>query len=347
DEMKKLLTVALLALAQGAAAQTISLSGAGSTFAAPLYTKMFAEYKTLKGVEVNYQGIGSGAGKKQITAQTIDFAGTDAPMTDAEEKAAPGKIVHIPMAISAVVPIYNLPGVTAQLKFDGQLLSDIYRARVTKWNDPEVGKLNPGVNLPNLPITVVHRSDGSGTTSIWVDFLAKTSPDWAKDVSTGAQQTVNWPTGLGGQGNAGVAGLVKQTPGAIGYSEITYANQNKLLFGTVKNASGKFISGGDFKAIAAAAASKPLPGDTRVSITNAGGNGYPVAGFTWVLLYKDQKYGNRSEAQAKALVNLVYWMTHDGQKYAQPLDYGPIPEVAQTRAEALIAGITYGGKKLR
>ena len=344
--MKRILLTALIAVTPAAMAQT-ALTGAGATFPAPLYTKMFAEYKTLFSVEVNYQAIGSGGGKNQIKAQTVDFAGSDAPMTDVELKAAPAKIVHIPMAISAVVPIYNLAGITTQLKFDGELLSGIFRGKVTKWNDPAVTKLNVGVNLPNLPITVVHRSDGSGTTSIFVDFLGKASPDWAKAVSSGAQQTVNWPTGLGGQGNAGVTGLVKQTPGAIGYTEITYANQVKLPYGLVRNASGKFIAGNDFKAIAAAGASKPLPGDTRVSIANAGGNAYPIAGFTWILLYRDQKYGNRSEAQAKALVALVYWMSHDGQKYNKPLDYGEIPEIARTRAEALIAGINYGGKKLR
>ncbi|HWG85167.1 MAG TPA: phosphate ABC transporter substrate-binding protein PstS [Deinococcales bacterium] len=346
--MKRLLLIASAAVAGAALAQEVrTLNGAGATFPVPLYTKMFAEYAKAKGVQVNYQGIGSGGGKTQITNQTVDFAGSDAPMTDAELKNAPGRILHIPTALGAVVPIHNVPGADGRLRFSGELLADIYLGKVTKWNDAAVAKLNPGGSLPNLPITVVRRSDGSGTTSIWVDFLAKASSDWAAKVSKGPQTAVNWPTGVGGQGNAGVAGLVRQTPGAIGYVEVAFARQNKLSYGLVQNASGKFVDGGDLKTVAAAAAAKPLPGDTRVSLTNAGGNAYPVAGFTWVLVYRDQKYGNRTEAHANAVNDLLWWMVHDGQRYAEALDYGELPDAAVTRAEALLKSMTYGGKALR
>jgi phosphate transport system substrate-binding protein len=344
---RALAAVAALSVGGVVAQEVKSLNAAGATFPVPLYTKIFSEYAKSKGVQVNYQGIGSGGGKTQITNQTVDFAGSDAPMSDAELKASKGRILHIPMALGAVVPTYNLPGVEARLRFSGEVLADVYLGKVNKWNDPAIAKLNDDVKLPNLPITVVRRSDGSGTTSIWVDFLAKASSEWAGKVSKGPQTSVNWPTGLGGQGNAGVAGLVRQTPGSIGYVEIAFARQNKLAVGLVQNASGKFVDANDLKTVAAAAASKPLPGDTRVSLTNAGGNAYPVAGFTWVLVYQDQKYGNRSEAHANAVNDLLWWMVHDGQKFSEALDYGELPDTAVTRAEALLKSMTYGGKKLR
>ncbi len=347
-DIKKLICVGIISsLAQ--AQSSITLTGAGASFPVPLYSRMFAEYEKLRGVRVNYQSVGSGAGQRQILAQTVDFGGSDAPMTNEMLAQAPGKnqILHIPMALGAVVPTYNLPSISARVQFDGPSLAGIYLGQITRWNDPALQKLNPNLNLPNLPITPVYRSDGSGTTSIWVDFLAKASKVWATLVSTGPQTSVKWPTGTGAPQNAGVAGLVRQTPGAIGYVEVAYARQNKLNYGLVRNSSGRFIDGGDLKAVSAAASGAPLPADTRVSLTNtAAANGYPISGFTWILVYRDQKYGNRSEAQAKALVELLRWMTSDGQKFNELLDYGTLPDIAVTRAAALIKSMKYGTKAL-
>lgn len=351
--MKRIALTALLAAATVVGAQGAStINGAGATFPVPLYTKMFAEYAKKANVQVNYQGVGSGGGQRQILAQTVDFGGSDAPMTDAQLKTAPGnnRILHIPTALAPVVIAYNLPGLAAnqRLRFDGPLIADIFLGKVRAWNDARVAALNPGVSLPSLPISVVHRSDGSGTTAIFVDYLAKVSGEWAERVSKGPQTSVKWPTGLGGQGNPGVAGLVKQTPGAIGYLEITFAKQNNLGIGLVRNASGRFVDPNDLKTIAAAASARPMPADARVSITNEQGtNVYPITGFTWLLVYRNQQYGNRTEAQARALVDLLNYVVNEGQQYNEGLGYGVLSGAAQARAQGLVNSINFGGKPLR
>jgi phosphate transport system substrate-binding protein len=261
----------------------------------------------------------------------VFFGATDTPMTTDQMQAAPGKIVHLPTVLGAVVPVYTLPGV-GELKFSGSLLADIFMGKVTKWNDPAIAKLNAGVKLPDQEITVVHRSDGSGTTFIFVDFLSKVSPEWKKTV--GANASVKWPVGLGGKGNEGVTATVQQTPGAIGYVELVYALQNKLTYGTVQNAAGEFVKAStDSVTAAAAAASKQMPADFRVSITNAPGKGvYPISSFTWLLLYENPK----DKAQSKAMVEFMKWALADGQKMATALGYAPLPaEVVKLELAAL------------
>jgi len=313
----------IVALGAGAAAQTIRINGAGATFPYPIYSKWFAEYQKLHpNVQINYQSLGSGAGIRQITEQTVDFGATDGPMTDEQLRSAPGKILHFPTVLGADVPVYNIPNVTAELKFSGQVLADIFLGKITKWNDPAIAKLNTGVNLPATDITVVHRSDGSGTTYIWVDYLSKVSPEWKKRV--GVATSVNWPAGVGGKGNEGVAGLVKQTPGSIGYVELSYALQNKISYGSVQNTAGEFTRATTQSVTAAAAeAAAKMPPDFRVSITNALGKGvYPISSFTWLLLYENPK----DKMKAKAIVEFMKWALTDGQKYAPELGYAPLPE---------------------
>ena len=271
-------------------AQTIKINGAGATFPYPIYSKWFSEYNKLKPtVQINYQSIGSGGGIRQITNGTVFFGATDGPMTQDQLLAAPGRILHLPTVLGADVPVYNIPGVEADLKFTGPLLADIFLGKVTKWNDQALTKLNPGVQLPATDITVVHRSDGSGTTYIWVDYLAKVSPEWKQKV--GVATSVNWPTGVGGKGNEGVSGLVRQTPGSIGYVELIYALQSKIRYGSIQNMAGEFVKANvQSVTAAAAAAAANMPKDFRVSITNAPGKGvYPVASFTWLLLYENPK----------------------------------------------------------
>jgi phosphate transport system substrate-binding protein len=319
------LTVALVATIMmiTVAAQTIQINGAGATFPYPIYSKWFAEYNKLKpNVQINYQSIGSGGGIRQITNQTVFFGATDGPMTQEQLLAASGRILHFPTVLGADVPVYNIPGVDAALKFTGPVLADIFLGTVTKWNDPALTKLNPGVQLPATDITVVHRSDGSGTTYIWVDYLAKVSPAWKQKV--GVATSVNWPTGVGGKGNEGVAGLVRQTPGSIGYVELIYALQSRITYGAVQNAAGEFIQANvQSVTAAAAAAAAAMPKDFRVSITNAPGKGvYPVASFTWLLLYENPK----DKQQARIFVDFMKWMLADGQKFAAELGYAPLPE---------------------
>jgi len=305
------------------AAQGGQINGAGATFPAPIYTKWFAEYNKMHpDVRINYQALGSGAGIRQITERTVFFGASDGPMTPDQLTAAPGKILHLPTVLGAVVPIYNIEGVSAALKFTGPVLADIFLGKITKWNDPAIAKANPGVNLPATDITVAHRSDGSGTSYIWVDFLAKVSPEWKQRV--GVATSVNWPTGVGAKGNEGVSGLVKQTPGAIGYVELIYALQNKISYGSVQNAAGEFVKASVQAVTAAAAvAAKSMPKDFRVSITNAPGQGvYPVSSFTWLLLYENPK----DKAQAKIFVEFLKWALTDGQKFATELGYAPLPE---------------------
>ena len=320
---KTLLAVAAAAaLVVGVKAQTLQINGAGATFPAPIYTKWFSEYNKLHpNVEINYQPLGSGAGIRQITNQTVFFGASDGPMTDEQLKAAPDHIFHFPTVLGAVVPVYNIPGVKAELKFTGPVLANIYLGKITKWNDPAITKLNPGVTLPSTDINVVHRSDASGTTFIFTDFLSKVSPEWKSKV--GVNTSVNWPTGVGGKGSEGLTGVVTQSPGSIGYVELVYALQNKISYGSVQNAAGEFLKGSVQTVTAAAAAAAPtMPADFRVSITNAPGKGaYPISSFTWLLLYENPK----NKAMGKAMNDFVKWAITDGQKDAVALGYAPLP----------------------
>ncbi len=341
--MKKNLALGLALIATAASAQA-NLTGAGASFPFPLYSKMFAEYKKTANVDVNYQSVGSGAGQKQIVERTVDFGASDNAMSDEAMKAAPDTLMHIPTAIGAVVPAYNLPGITAPLKFTGKVLADIYLGKIKTWNDKAIAALNPGVTIPPLPITVARRSDGSGTTAVFSDYLSKVSSEWKSKVGTG--NSLQWPVGTGAKGNDGVAGVVKSTPGAIGYIELVYARQNKILFGSVRNRAGKDILADNGPA-ALAANGVVIPNDTRVSLTNsANAEAYPIASFTYIIFYQDQKYGTRTEAQAKALKSLLTWMVTTGQQYNEPLDYAKLPTGVASKAKAIIAKMTYGGKKL-
>ena len=311
----------------------VSINGGGATFPFPIYSKWFSEYNKLHpDVEINYQPQGSGFGIQQIQKQTVFFGATDGPMTPDQLLGAAGKVLHFPTVLGADVPVYNVPGVTAALKFTGPVLANIFLGKITKWNDPEIAKSNAGVTLPNIDITVAHRSDGSGTTYIWVDYLAKVSPEWKSRV--GVATSVNWPVGLGGKGNDGVTSLVKQTPGSIGYVELIYALQNKISYGSVQNMGGEFITATvDTVTAAAAEASAKMPADFRVSITNAPGKGvYPISSFTWILLYENPK----DKATAKTMVDFMNWMLVDGQKFASGLGYAPLPaQVVVLEKEAL------------
>jgi phosphate transport system substrate-binding protein len=309
---------------------TLQINGAGATFPYPIYSKWFAEYNRLHpNIAINYQSIGSGGGVRQLTNRTVFFGASDMPMTDEQLKAAPGPVLHFPAVLGAVVPVFNVQGVE-DLKFSGPVLADIYLGKIKKWNDPALAKLNPGAKLPATDIAVVHRSDGSGTTFIWVDYLAKVSPEFKTKV--GVNSSVNWPVGVGGKGNEGVAGLVSQTPGALGYVELIYALQTKSSFGSVQNASGESIKASP-DSVTKAAAGATIPEDFRVSITNAPGAGaYPIASFTWLLLYQEPS----DLAQSRAMVDFVRWATTDGQKFATDLGYAPLPQnVAMRELEAL------------
>jgi len=307
----------------------VALTGAGATFPYPLYSKWFDAYAAKTGVKINYQSIGSGGGIRQLTEQTVDFGATDAPMADAElAKAKGGAILHFPMTLGAVVLTYNLPGVTAPLSLTGDLVAAIYQGQVTKWNDARIAALNSGVALPATDILVVHRSDGSGTSYVFTDYLSAVSRAWATKPGKGKE--VQWPVGLGAKGNEGVAGQVRQSPGAIGYVELAYANQNRMPVAQLKNANGEFVapSTASVTAAAAGAVSKlPANTDYRVSIVSAPGAGaYPISSFTWILVYQKQ-----ADASKKAkLVDFLKWALSDGQTMAAPLDYAPLPEQMRT-----------------
>jgi len=324
---------AMIALPATLSAQKVQINGAGATFPYPIYSKWFSEYNKLHPeVEINYQSIGSGGGIRQLTNQTVFFGATDGPMTSEQQFAAPGPILHLPTVLGAVVPIYNIPGVDTQLKFSGKVLADVIMGKITKWNDGAIAALNPGVKLPGTDITVAHRSDGSGTTYIFVDYLSKVSPDFKKTV--GVATSVNWPVGVGGKGNEGVAGLVKQTPGSIGYVELIYAKQNNIDYGLVQNLDGEFVAATlESVTAAASAAGKAMPKDFRVSITNAPGKGvYPISSFTWLLFYESPS----DKQKAKVMNDFVKWALTDGQKYASELGYAPLPaEVIALEMEAL------------
>ena len=321
-----------------------ALTGAGATFPFPLYSKWFDVYAQKTGVKVNYQSIGSGGGVRQITERTVDFGASDGPMSDEELSKAPGKILHIPMTLGAVVVVYNLPDVPAGLKLDGPTLADIYLGKITRWDDGRLAKLNPGVKLPAEDILVAHRSDGSGTTFIFSDYLSHVSPDWKSKVGTG--KALQWPVGLGAKGNEGVAGQVKQTPGTIGYVELAYAQQNKLTGAQLKNQAGVYITPSvEATTAAAQGVATTLTPDTdfRISIVNApGADAYPIASFTWQLVYQQQE----DRAKGEALVKLLWWETHEAQQYAEPLGYAPLPEGIVSLIEPKLQTITYEGQQL-
>jgi phosphate transport system substrate-binding protein len=315
---------ALIAGSASVSAQ-MTINGAGATFPYPIYSKWFDEYaKVDSSVRFNYQSIGSGGGQKQILAQTVDFGASDGPMSDDNLSKASGKILHIPTVAGADVVAYNIAG-NPELKFDGDTIAGIFLGNIKKWNDAKLKALNPGVTLPDQEIVVVHRSDGSGTTYIWTDYLSKVSPDWKQKVGTNT--SVNWPTGLGGKGNEGVAGQIKQTPGAIGYVELIYAVQNKMPYATVKNAAGEFVKA-TAESITAAIATAQIPDDFRFSMTNAPGkDSYPISGATWLLVYEQQK----DAAKGKKLVEFLKWALTTGEPMATELHYAPLPEELRTR----------------
>jgi phosphate transport system substrate-binding protein len=319
------------------AAGPLQINGAGATFPYPIYSKWFAEYDAHQSeVRINYQSIGSGGGIRQLSSHTVFFGATDSPMTDEQLSAAGGPVLHFPTVLGAVVPIYNVPGVDETLRFSGALLAQIILGQVTTWNDPAVVALNPGVALPETDITVVHRSDGSGTTFIFLDFLSKVSPTFASTVGVGT--SVNWPVGVGGKGNEGVAGLVKLTPGAIGYVELIYALQSVIPHGAVQNAEGAFIVASVESVTAAAAgAVADIPDDFRVSITNApGSTSYPISSFTWLLLYENPE----DSARGQAMVAFLSWALTDGQRFATALGYAPLPPDVVAREQAVLRSLT-------
>ena len=303
-----------------APASDIELLGAGASFPYPLYSKMFSEYNKLTGVKINYQSIGSGGGIKQLMNKTVDFGASDAFLSNEDLSKMPAPVVHIPTCLGAAVLTYNLPG-NPVLKLTPDVLADIFLGKITKWNDARITKLNPAAKLPGMAISIVHRSDGSGTTFIFTDYLSKVSPEWSTKV--GHKTAVDWPVGIGAKGNEGVSGMIKQTPGAIGYVELIYALQNKMPVAVLKNKKGNFVEA-SIKSVTAAANVKIAP-DARVSITNTEiADGYPISSFTWILLYKEQNFDGRSAEKAKAVVKLVWWMTHEGQQYNAPLVYAPL-----------------------
>jgi phosphate transport system substrate-binding protein len=331
--MKTLFLAAIVLLAAAASAQTVQINGAGATFPYPIYSKWFDEYhKVHPNVEINYQSIGSGGGIRQLSAGTVFFGASDGPMTNDQIAAAGFHILHIPTVLGGVVPVYNIPDVSAELHFTGKVLADIYLGKITKWNDAAIRNLNSGINLPGAEITVVHRSDGSGTSYIWCDYLSKVSPDYKKTV--GVATSVNWPVGVGGKGNEGVAGLVKQTPGSIGYVELIYALQNKISYGAVRNQAGEWVRASvETVSNAAAAAAKNMPKDFRVSITNAPGHDvYPISSFTWLLLQESPS----DVARSRIMVDFTRWALSGGQGLAPQLGYAPVPqEVVALEMEAL------------
>ena len=325
------LLLAGLALALPVMGQT-TLNGAGATFPNPIYSKWFSEYNKLHpDVQINYQSIGSGGGIRQVLNGTVDFGASDGPMSDEQLSQSKIKILHIPTVMGAVVPAYNIPGITGEIKFTPEVLAGIFLQKITNWNDPALAKANPGVNFPNHPIIVIYRSDGSGTTFIFTDYLSKVSKDWANGVGKGT--SVKWPVGMGGKGNEGVAGQVRQLMGSIGYVELIYAVQNKITYGSVRNAAGNFVTASLDGVTEAAASAKTMPADFRVSITNAPGKtAYPISSFTWLLIptpAKDPKKG-------KIIADFLDWMVTDGQKMTSQLSYAPLPDSVAEKVKAAI-----------
>jgi phosphate transport system substrate-binding protein len=320
------LTFALPALAQ------TTLNGAGATFPNPMYSKWFSEYHNAHpDIQINYQPIGSGGGIRQVLAGTVDFGASDGPMSDEQLSQSKVKILHVPTVLGAVVPAYNIPGITGEVKFTPEALAGIFLGKVTNWNDKAIASVNPEYKFPDQPIVVVHRSDGSGTTYIFTDYLSKISPEWAG--SAGKGTSVKWPVGLGGKGNEGVAGVVRQMQGAIGYVELIYAVQNKISYGSVKNAAGSFVKASLDSVTAAAGSMKTMPADFRVSITNAPGkDAYPIASFTWLLIPVQSK----DAAKGKIIADFLNWMVDDGQKMTAALTYAPLPDSVAQKVKAEI-----------
>jgi phosphate transport system substrate-binding protein len=332
--IRKLLAFTLLAIFAAAPAWAQNINAAGATFPYPIYSKWFDEYHKLHpSVQINYQSIGSGGGIRQLLDKTVDFGASDGPMTDEQLQQAGFKILHFPTVLGAAVPSYNIPGVTGELKFTPEALAGIFLGKVTKWNDPAIAGANPGAKLPADDIVVIHRSDGSGTTYIWTDYLSKVSADWQSKV--GKNTSVNWPVGLGGKGNEGVAGLLKQTPDSIGYVELIYAIQNSLPYGTVKNSSGEFIKASLAGVSAAAAgAAKSMPEDFRVSITNPPGkDAYPISSFTWLLIPAQIQ----DPAKKAAIKDFLTWMLTSGQQFCEPLAYAKLPKEVVAKEQKAVA----------
>jgi phosphate transport system substrate-binding protein len=328
----------------GSGSGSVILQGAGATFPAPLYQKWLSEYGNLHpNLKMDYQSIGSGGGIKQIKEQTVDFGASDAPMSDEDLKSAPGEIVHVPTVLGAVVITYNLEGMKQPLRFSPEVIADIFLGKIKKWNDPKIAADNAGVTLPANDITVVHRSDGSGTSAVFTDYLSKVSAEWKEKVGAGVSPS--WPTGIGGKGNEGVTGQVKNTPNTIGYVELAYAAKNKLPVAHIKNAAGSFIEPSIDAVTAAAAASVAnMPDDLRISITNAAGaQAYPISSYTYILVYKNQK----DAAKGKAIVDFLWWGIHDGERFAKELLYAPLPPDVVKKAETKINSVTANGAALR
>ena len=326
-----------------AAAQSVDLTGAGATFPYPIYSKWFADYAQSTGVKINYQSIGSGGGIRQLSEQTVDFGASDSPMSDQElANAKGGAVLHFPTVMGAVVITYNVPGVIKPINLSGDVIADIFSGKVTKWNDAQIVAQNRGVALPNSDILVVHRSDGSGTTYIFSDYLTAVSPSWAGTLGKGKE--IKWPVGLGGKGNEGVAGQVKQTPGSIGYVELAYAKQNKLPYASVRNAQGRYVSP-TIASVTAAAAGVKLPKNTdyRVSIVNAPGkDSYPISSMTWILVYQNQL----DRVKGQKLIDFLRWAYTSGEKSAESLDYAPLPAAMRANLTKRLATITVAGKQV-
>ncbi|WP_224068996.1 phosphate ABC transporter substrate-binding protein PstS [Arachidicoccus terrestris] len=317
--------------------------GAGSSFDNPLFSKMFSVYHDSTKIQVNYQSVGSGAGISQLTHKTIDFGASDAPMNETQMKAVQGDVLHIPVTAGAVVISYNLPGFTDSIKLTPGIVADIFLGKIKKWNDPVIAAVNPNVVLPAIDIVVAHRSDGSGTSAIFTSYLSKISPEWNSKVGNGT--SVNWPIGLGGKGNEGVSGLVKQTPGGVGYIELAYAIQNHMPYASIQNKAGNFIVP-SIESVTAAA-DIDIPQDGKVLLTNTeAAQGYPISGFSWVLIYKEQNYNNRTQAQATQLVQLINWMIHNGQQFSSKLDYAPLSGAAVATGETILKSATYNGQPI-
>jgi phosphate transport system substrate-binding protein len=327
---------AVLTVMVAGAAGAQNLTAAGATFPYPIYNRWFSEYaQAHPNVHINYQSIGSGGGKKQVSEGTVDFGASDGPMSDQELAEAKVKVMHIPTVLGAVVPVYNIPGVSKDLNFSGDVIADIYLGKITKWNDPRLVKDNPGANLPDKPILPVYRSDSSGTTFIFTDYLAKVSPDWKNKV--GNSTAVKWPAGIGAKGNEGVSGMVRQAPDSFGYVELIYALQNKMAYGAVRNAAGKFLQGSpDGVTAAAAAAAKSMPADYRVSITNApGATSYPISSFTWLLIPKQFA----DPAKGAAVKDFLNWMLEHGESETTSMGYAPLPAQVQTMVKHTITTV--------
>ncbi|NPV90873.1 MAG: phosphate ABC transporter substrate-binding protein PstS [Firmicutes bacterium] len=328
---------------QNEAGKPVFLNGAGASFPYPLYSRWIHEYSRIESnVTINYQSIGSGAGIEQISKRVIDFGASDAPISDEKIQTMPGEIIHIPTAVGAVAITYNVPGLTQTLNFTPELLANIYLGKVTHWNDKELADINPGVNLPHRDILVVFRSDGSGTTNIFTDYLSRVNPAWEKQVGMGT--SVQWPRGVGAKGSEGITRQVQSSIGSIGYVELTYALMNKIPVGRVQNISGRFVEP-TLQSTSAAAASYAarMPDDLRVSIVNTPGDDtYPIAGYTYILLYREQD----DIAKGKALVNFLWWSTHDGEKIATDLSYAPLPPEVIAKVETSLKSISSQGKKL-